>query len=103
MATQPAPRSYQAWTVQDTAPDTFNLDAGKYGLTVAAGVWGTATLNRILPDGSGGTVLVPMTAALAANGYTVIELPAGKYILTIAGITGLTGRLEQIAPGRMGG
>lgn len=106
MATQPAQRSYQSWTAVDTAPDYFNLDAGKYGLTVRAGVWGTATLNRALPDGSGtpgAYVLVPVTAALAANGYTVVELPAGKYILTLAGITALTGALEQIAPGRMGG
>ncbi len=103
MATQPARRSYQSWTAVDAAADTFNLDAGKYGLSVAAGVWGTATLNRIFPDGAGGTTLVPVSAALAANGYTVYELPAGKYILTLAGVTALTGALEQIAPGRMGG
>lgn len=103
MATKPAQRSYQSWTAVDDAPDTFNLDAGKYGLSVAAGVWGTATLNRIFPDGAGGITLVPVTAALAVNGYTVVELPAGNYILTLAGITALTGALEQIAPGRMGG
>lgn len=92
-------RSYQSWGVIDATPDTFNLDAGKYGLTVHAAVWGTATLQRVFP----GAILVTVLTAAAADGYAVVELPAGRYQLTLAGITDLTGALEQIAPGRMGG
>lgn len=93
-------RSFQYWNATDATPDDFYLDAGKYGITVRATVWGTATLQRIFP---GGAILVTVIAAFAADGYAVLELPAGKYRLTLAGITALSGLIEQIAPGRMGG
>lgn len=99
MATQPAARSYQSWSAVATAPDVFALDAGKYGLTLHATVWGTATLQRVFP----GPVAVTVLVAVAADGYAVLELPAGRYQLVLAGVTALTGALEQIAPGRMGG
>jgi hypothetical protein len=97
------PVSYQAWNAIAATPLDFRLDAGKYGLTIAASVFGTATLSRVLPDGSGGQTATPVSAALAANGYTVLELPAGWYRLVLAGITALSGTIEQIAPGRQGG
>lgn len=102
MATQPAARSFQFWDGVNATPDIFDLDAGKYGLTLAAGVWGTATLERVIKT-TAGTTYVAVSAAIAANGYTVYELPAGKYRLNSAGVTALVGLLEQIAPGRMGG
>lgn len=92
-------RSYQAWGAIAATPDTFNLDAGKYGLTLHATVWGTATLQRVFPSAVAVTVLV----AVAADGYAVLELPAGRYQLVLAGVTALTGAIEQIAPGRIGG
>lgn len=94
-----ATRSYQAFDAIAATPDAFNLDAGKYGLTLHATAWGTAALQRVLP----GPLLVTVLTAFAADGYGVVELPAGKYQLTLAGITALSGVLEQIAPGRMGG
>lgn len=103
MATQPAPRSFQFWDTLAATPDIFNLDAGKYGLTLAATVWGTARLSRVIKI-TGGVVIVPVAAAdTVADGYSVYELPAGRYQLVTGGITGLSGLLEQIAPGRMGG
>lgn len=97
------PVSYQVWNALAATPLDFRLDAGKYGLTIAATVFGTATLQRVLSDGAGGQYVVPISAALAANGYTVIELPAGWYRIALAGITAFSGIIEQIAPGRMGG
>ncbi len=94
-------RSFQFWNAITATPSDFNLDAGKYGLTMHATAWGSATLQRVFP---GGTILVTVTAALVADGYVVIELPAGLYRLTVAGPpTALSGLIEQIAPGRMGG
>lgn len=101
MAMSPT-RSYQFFNAIAATPPVFDLDAGKYGITVRATVWGTATLQRMMPDGSK-AIFVTVTAALAADGYVVVELPAGKYQMTLAGVTALTGLIEQIAPGRMGG
>ena len=94
------PRSFQYWDAVDSAPTFFNLDAGKYGLTLHATAWGTATLYRVFP---GATVTVPVLPAVVADGYAVVELPAGRYFLALAGVTALSGYIEQIAPGRMGG
>lgn len=102
MATKPAQRSYQFWDTLAATPDIFDLDAGKYGLTLVASVWGTATLSRVMRI-NGANVFIPLFANIVANSYTVLELPAGKYQLTVAGVTALSGALEQIAPGRMGG
>lgn len=93
-------RSYQSWNLIDATPDVFDLDAGLYGITALATVWGTASLQRQLPDGVGGYVYVLVATALAANGYATVWLPAGKYRLLLAGITDLTGAIELIAPGR---
>lgn len=90
-------RSYQSWSAINATPadPDFNLDAGVYGLTAHATVWGTATLQRVFP----GAILVTVTPALAADGYIAIQLPAGKYRMTLAGVTALTGALELIASG----
>lgn len=97
------PVSFQQWNNIAATPLDFRLDAGKYGLTIQAGVFGTATLSRVLPDGAGGQIIEPVSAALATAGYTVFELPAGWYRMVLAGVTGFTAVIEQIAPGRMGG
>lgn len=98
------PVSFQLWNAIAASPPDFRLDAGAYGLTVTASVWGTAILSRVLPDGAGGQIAVPIfAAALAANGYQKIGLPAGWYRLTLAGVTAFTGAIELIAPGRQGG
>ena len=95
------PRSFQFFNAVTATPSDFNLDAGKYGITSD---WtdGTATLQRMIPDGTGTTYVTVLTA-IAADGYAVIELPAGRYRMLLAGITVFTGLIEQIAPGRMGG
>ena len=99
MAAINQPRSYQFWNTIDATPGSFNLDAGRYGLNVSAAVWGTAILEHALPTTPALTWL-PVTASLAANGYTVIDLPAGLYRLTLAGITDLVGSIEKISVGR---
>lgn len=97
------PVSFQQWNNIAATPLDFRLDAGRYALTITAGVFGTATLSRVLPDGAGGQTIAPVTAALAVAGYTVLELPAGWYRMVLAGVTGFTGLIEQEAPGRVGG
>lgn len=96
MARNDQPRSFQYWSAINATPNDFNLDAGIYGLTIAASVFGTATLQRLLPDN---TTYVPVSSALAANGYTVLQLPAGQYRLALAGVTALIGVIELIARG----
>lgn len=97
MAISNIPRSYQFYSaVSATQPD-FNLDAGNYGLTLG---WtaGSVQLQRLVPDGVG-TNYTPVTAALAASGYTYLQLPAGQYRLVI--VTGpATLLLEKIDAGR---
>jgi len=92
------PRSFQFWDNISVTPSDFNLDAGAYGMTMHATVWGTATLQRYI-QGSAGLFLVTVTPAFAADGYVEVHLPAGRYRLTMAGVTGLTGLLELLAPG----
>lgn len=90
-------RSYQSWfPVIAATPDDFPLDAGWYGLTVQATVWGTATLQRLMPDGG----YIAVSAAIAANGYTTYQLPAGQYRILLAGVTAFGGLIELITPGR---
>lgn len=96
----PQRRSYQAWDAIAATPTDFELDAGVYGLTLHDTGWGSAQLSRLLTKG---TILVPVTAAVVADGYQVLSLPAGLYRLTLTANTALTGAIEQIAPGRMGG
>lgn len=104
MAINNIPRSFQQWPaaayapapVSATPPD-FNLDAGLYGLSISAGVFGTATLQQLQPDG---TTYVAVTAALnAATPYSVLQLPAGQYRLALAGITALNGSIALISRG----
>lgn len=99
------PVSFQSWVGVNATPKDFKLDAGAYGLTLHATTWGTAILQRVLPDGAGGQIAVSVqAAALAADGYARLGLPAGWYRLTLTGANiGITGMIEQIAPGRQGG
>lgn len=94
------PRSFRQWQAIAATPLDFNLDAGNYGLLVSAGAWGTATLQKFLTNGAGGGVYLPVSAALAANGYTVLQLSAGQYQMTLAGITAFTGEIAKIDTGR---
>ena len=97
------PRSMVLYVgVASTQQNDFNLDAGAYGITATAGVFGTATLQRLLPDGANANY-VPVTAAIVAAGYTRIGLPAGQYRWVFTGMTALTLVMELIAPGRQGG
>lgn len=98
MARNDQPRSFQFWNGIAATPNDFNLDAGNYGLTAAATVWGTAELQKLLPNG---VTYVPVSGAtLAGNSYTVLALPAGQYRLVLAGITAFTGVIEKIDVGR---
>lgn len=104
MAVNNRPRSFQQWPnavyapapVSATPPD-FNLDAGVYGLTLTAGVWGTATLQKLLPDGT--TYVAVIGGGFAGDGYTTLMLPAGQYRMALAGITALNGVIELISRG----
>lgn len=96
MAINNIPRNFQFWNVIAATPNQFNLDAGAYGLTLHAGVWGTAALQKLLPDG---VTLVSVMTAQAADGYQELHLPAGQYQLTLAGVTGLIGEIAKIASG----
>lgn len=102
MAINNIPRSFQQWPASyapapvNATPADFNLDAGIYGMVISAGVFGTATLQKMLPDG---TTYVAVSAAIGANGYTVLQLPAGQYRLALAGITALVGEIALISRG----
>lgn len=93
------PRSFHLWNAIAATPLDFALDAGAYGFTARATVWGSATLQRVLTDGAGGQVVVPVLAPLTADGYAEIHLPAGWYRVTLAGITAFTAEIALIAPG----
>lgn len=92
------PRSYQSWTALAASPGTdFELDAGNYGLTVAAGGFTSYALQRLLPDG---VTYVPATPIMGAAGYNEFKLPAGRYTLVLTGATAFAGVLEKIDTGR---
>lgn len=96
------PRSFQQWQAIAATPLDFSLDAGVYGLSVSASVFGTATLQKFLTDGAGGGVYISVMGsggAIAANGYTVLQLPAGQYQMTLSGVTAFTGEIALIAKG----
>ena len=105
MAINNIPRSFQQWpnTYANAAaapvnatPADFNLDAGDYGLNVSASIFGTVTLQQLQPDG---TTYLPVSSAIAANGYVVLQLPAGQYRLLMAGVNTLTGEIALISRG----
>lgn len=96
MAIVNQPRSFQYWAAISATPGDFNLDAGAYGLTLHATVWGTATLQKLLPDG---VTYVTVTTPFAADGYVEVHVPAGQYRLLMAGVTALTGEIALIARG----
>ncbi len=93
------PVSFQQWNAISATPLDFRLDAGLYGLTVHATVWGTATLQRMVSDNAGGQIAVTILSALAGDGYAEINLPAGWYRMTLANITAFTGLIELIYRG----
>lgn len=97
MAINNIPRSYQYWASIAATPPDFNLDAGIYGLTMTAGVFGTATLKKLMPDG---VTYVAVSAVIAAAGYTTLQLPAGQYQITLTGMTTFIGVIEKIDRGR---
>ena len=90
------PVDYQSWAAIAATPVDFRLNAGVFGLTLRATVWGTATLQRVISNNAGGQTTVDITSALAGNGYSEVRVPAGLYRLTLSGITGLTGLIELI-------
>lgn len=92
------PRNYAA-IFNNVAPATdFNCDAGVYGLTATATVWGTLQLQRMIMDPTLGAVYVNIGAAVAANGFAEYHLPAGQYHLAGAGTTALSALFERIGP-----
>lgn len=93
------PVSYQSWAAISATPVDFRLDAGRYGLTLHATVWGTATLQRVISNNAGGQIAVAALPAIGGDGYAEIWLPAGWYRLTMAGVTALTGLIELIYRG----
>lgn len=81
-----------SWSAISATPATFVLRGGNYGITLHATAWGTATLQRLTPDGGYVTVLT----AFSADGYQNISLPNGTYKLLLAGITALSGDIVSI-------
>lgn len=96
MAINNQPRSYQVWSAIGATPNDFNLDAGLYGLTASAGVWGTATLQKLNPDG---VTYASVAPAIAADAYNALQLPAGQYRMLLAGVTAFSGVIELISRG----
>lgn len=96
MAINNQPRSYQAWSAIGATPNDFNLDTGLYGITISAGVFGTATLQKLMPDG---VTYVAVAPNIVAPGYTTIQLPAGQYRMALNGVTGFSGVIELISRG----
>lgn len=92
----PQIRSFQFWNAIAATPNDFNLDSGLYGLTISASVFGTAVLQKLLPDG---VTYVSVSAVFAANGYAVLQLPAGQYRLLMVGVTALIGEIALISRG----
>lgn len=90
------PVDYQRWDAITTTPRDFKLNEGRFGLTTHATVWGTATLQRIISDGSGGQIAITIMAPVAGDGYVEQHLPAGWYRMVLAGITAFTGLIELI-------
>lgn len=101
MAINNQPRNYQFWSAINATPNDFNCDAGLYGMTLHATVWGSAQLQKLLPDGA--TYVAVTTIAgvtnVVADGYVEYQLPAGQYRLSLTGVTGLTGEIAKIASG----
>lgn len=93
------PIDFQQWNAISATPLDFRLNEGKFGLTLRATVWGTATLQRVISDGAGGQLAVDVLPPIAGNGYVEIWLPAGWYRLTLAGVTALSGLIELIYRG----
>jgi len=93
------PIDFQQWNAITTTPVDFRLNEGRFGLTLHATVWGTATLQRIMTDGAGGQIAITILSPLAGDGYVEIPLPAGWYRLALSGITALSGLIELIYHG----
>jgi len=92
-----SPRSFRRWIAISATPDhDFNLDAGSYGLTVAAGGFTSYQLQKLLPDG---VTYAPVMPVAAAGGYTVLDLPAGQYSFVVVA-TALNGEIAKIDTGR---
>lgn len=72
-------------TLVTSTSSQFQLGGGKY-LFSAVGTWngGTATLQRIGPDG---LTLINAATGLTTNGSNVNDLPPGMYQVTITGST----------------
>lgn len=96
MAINNQPRSYQFWNGIAATPADFNLDAGNYGLTVAAGGFTSFQLQKLMPDG---TTYAPITAVVTTAGYTFLQLPAGQYRIVLVS-TAFIGTIEKIDVGR---
>jgi hypothetical protein len=95
MAANQQPVDYQYWPTAAAAANDFYLHAGLYGLTLSASAWGTANLQRLLPDGA--TYVSVMPAVVAASGCTTYYLPSARYRLVVAGTTAFVGVLEKIS------
>jgi hypothetical protein len=67
-------------------PTAFILRGGNYGVSAHSATWGggSATLQRLAPDGS---TYVTCLTAFSADGYASANLPSGTYQLLIATAT----------------
>lgn len=95
MALNSQPKNFQYWATISATPNAFDLDAGSYGVTLHAAVWGTAALQKLLPDGA----TFVTVATFVADGYQEIHVPAGQYQLLLTTVTGLIGEVALIAKG----
>ena len=102
MAVNQFPRNFRSWVNIDATPPDFKLDAGTFGLAIKATAYGTVTLQQLILDGnSPSNTWVAVGAAIAADGYTVYQLPAGTYRLAMAGgVATLFGQIALIRKGR---
>jgi hypothetical protein len=59
----------------------FQLLGGTYGIAIILSTPGTVTLETLGPDG---TTFLPVTAAIATNGYSTAILAQGQYKVVLA-------------------
>lgn len=77
----------------------FKLDGGAYAMDATSASWGggTATLQRLGPNGSSWITADTAAVITAANGTTgAMALPGGTYRVTVATATGVAIQVSRV-------
>lgn len=84
----------------DTIP-VVTLGGGDYAITAVAGTWNSGSLDfqAILADGSTGTKVSVLSAAISANKVVTVTLPAGQYTFVVTTTDNVYYTLSRIRRG----